>query len=128
MDNTSIITQVTNPKEEEILSTNAEKGELFFSVLKLFDVARFVSFTHHFKRAGCESASADNKHFRHFIPVCTLKKSWIMRSLLTFNMFLCDSVLLLRQNSVCLFNKVAVRAQCKLLESESLGSVSVARP
>jgi len=44
MDNTSIITQVTNPKEEEILSSNAEKGERCFCALKLVTVARFVSF------------------------------------------------------------------------------------
>uniref|UniRef100_A0A672SPW7 Mitochondrial import inner membrane translocase subunit TIM50 n=1 Tax=Sinocyclocheilus grahami TaxID=75366 RepID=A0A672SPW7_SINGR len=34
MDNTSIITQVTNPKEEEILSSNAEKVSLSNSSLK----------------------------------------------------------------------------------------------
>lgn len=71
MDNTSIITQVTNPKEEEILSSNAEKGERCFCALKLVAVARFVSFTHHFKRAGCKPASAEKKHFRHFISVWT---------------------------------------------------------
>lgn len=70
MDNTSIITQVTNPKEEEILSSNAEKGERCFCVFRLLAVARFVSSTHHFKRARCEPQSADKKHFRHFSTVC----------------------------------------------------------
>lgn len=32
MDNTSIITQVANPKEEEILSSCQEKGEVFRGV------------------------------------------------------------------------------------------------
>lgn len=31
MDNPSIITQVTNPKEEEILSCSQDKGEKLFS-------------------------------------------------------------------------------------------------
>lgn len=85
MDNTSIITQVTNPKEEEILSSNAEKGERCFCVFRLLAVARFVSSTHHFKRARCEPQSADKKHFRHFINVC-FNRSKNRAFLVTFNM------------------------------------------
>lgn len=125
MDNTSIITQVTNPKEEEILSSNAEKGERCFCVLKLLAVARFVSVTHHFKRAGCEPESADKKHFRHFITVCTNRSENKAFFVNFFNMLLYDSVLLLMQNDdrvcLCLYNGVVVKAQCKLLETESFG-------
>lgn len=47
----------------------------------------------------------------------------IRRFLLTFNMLLYDRVLLLMQNDdrVCLYNGVVVKAQCKLLETQSFG-------